>query len=137
MSDFVQTMKDWRRMCRAMLTDYGCNNDCQLLHISPDGRGCDAIYADEFSDNVDWSKLEQIVKKWAAEHPGPVYPTWGEWLMEQMVIAERMRPKYDYTNGERTDELERTGEYIAIDSEMKKQIPADIAEKLGIEPKEG
>ena len=80
--------------------------------------------------------FEEVVMSWAAKHPEPVYPTWGEWLMEQMVIAERMRPKYDYTNGEYTDELERTGEYIALDSEMKKQIPADIAEKLGLEPKE-
>ena len=132
MSDFVQTMKDWRRMCAAYSTDDDdCCKGCPVLDYRD--HGCSAIFE---MDVVDWKKYENAIAKWAAEHPEPVYPTWGEWLMEQMVIAERMRPKYDYTNGEYTDELERTGEYIAIDSEMKKQIPADIAEKLGIEPKE-
>ena len=126
---FQEVMHQFDRMCKA---NPGCFN-CPLHHSN--------YYSDDESHIVVFvrypEKIEQTVMSWAADHPEPVYPTWGEWLMEQMVIAERMRPKYDYTNGERTYELERTGEYIAIDSEMKKQIPADIAEKLGIEPKEG
>ena len=125
MAEFQEVMKQWRRFCESHSNCGECEFDgkriCGEAHIS----------------NVPYSDLELRIMAWAAEHPEPVYPTWGEWLMEQMVIAERMRPKYDYTNGERTYELERTGEYIAIDSEMKKHIPADIAEKLGIEPKEG
>ena len=49
--------------------------------------------------------------EWAEEHPEPVYPTWGTWLSE----------KYDYD----------------LREIMYTPILADIAEKLGIEPKEG
>lgn len=52
---------------------------------------------------------------WAAEHPEPVYPTWIDVLILYGV----------------TDE---TG-YNYLDSAYN-HIPADIAEKLGIEPKE-
>ena len=124
-------LKSWKRMCNSMTEMNGCE-DCQIVR-NTHGARC----GDMPCEMQDVESIAREVEKWAAEHPEPVYPTWGEWLMEQMVIAERMRPKYNYTNGEHTDELERTGEYIAIDSEMKKQIPADIAEKLGIEPKEG
>ena len=63
---------------------------------------------------------ENIIMSWAAEHPEPVYPTWGEWLMSIGVI-----------NG--------VHPHGAIDTlgNLKQPIPADIAQKLGIEPKEG
>ena len=127
MAEFSEVMRQAQRMCDHRRKRGLTCIDCDAMHICGFkiwDVGLDTLCADA-----------DAVMAWAAEHPEPVYPTWGEWLMEQMVIAERMRPKYDYTNGERTDELERTGEYIALDSEMKKQIPADIAEKLGIEPK--
>lgn len=122
MAEFQEVMKQWRRFCKS----HSNCGECEF-----DGKG---ICGEAHLSSVPCSDIELRIMSWAAEHP-VVYPTWGEWLMEQMVIAERMRPKYDYTNGKHTDELERTGEYIAIDSEMKKQIPADFAEKLGIEPK--
>jgi hypothetical protein len=64
--------------------------------------------------------VERTVMSWAAEHPAPVYPTWGEWLMSIGVI-----------NG--------VHPHGAIDAlgNLKQPIPADIAQKLGIEPKEG
>ena len=51
-------------------------------------------------------EFEHRVMEWAEAHPEPVYPTWGAWIKWQMG--------YD----------------------IKDRIPADIAEKLGIEPKE-
>ena len=55
-------------------------------------------------------EFEQRVMQWAAEHPEPVYPSWYEYL---------------------TDMYPSTWNMI-----KDKPIPADIAEKLGIEPKE-
>ena len=52
---------------------------------------------------------EQTVMQWAAEHP-VVYPTWENWLTTLGVQSF---------------------------NELTKPIPADIAQKLGIEPKEG
>jgi len=53
---------------------------------------------------------EAVIKKWAAEHPESVYPTWGEWL-------QRMYNSMNYA-----------GIFIT-------PIPADIAQKLGVPPK--
>ena len=120
MSDFVQTMKDWRRLCCAMGMEYPGNwcDHCPLLCISPDERGCDAIYADEFADNVDWNKLEQIVKKWAAEH-SMVYPTWGEWLIKQGVLKAGTTTMHGIT-------------WQPVGDNLFEPIPANIAEKLGL-----
>ena len=72
------------------------------------------MFSDDYIANI-----EKEVMAWAAEHPAPVYPTWGEWLMSIGVI-----------NG--------VHPHGAIDAlgNLKQPIPADIAQKLGIEPKE-
>ena len=57
--------------------------------------------------------VERRVMAWAKEHPEPRYPTWKEWLEEQCVISDVGWFKKGY-----------------------KPIPADIAEKLGLKPKE-
>ena len=55
--------------------------------------------------------FEEVVMSWAAEHPEPVYPTWSEWL----------GTKYGYD----------------LREILYEPIKADIAEKLGVNPKEG
>jgi hypothetical protein len=65
---------------------------------------------------------------WAAEHPEPVYPTWCEWLVDKGVVNVARMP-VDYSGGIVTE--------IKPSGKMYEHIPADIAEKLGIEPKEG
>lgn len=114
MADFVQTMKDWKRMCNAMeklRPDDSCCG-CRL-----EGYGCPAIYEDD--SHVDYADVEKNVTAWAAEHPEPKYPTWGEYL--EKVIPHGTR---------------ETALTFAIYA-MNQPIPADIAQKLGIEPKEG
>lgn len=59
------------------------------------------------NEEIDTEKVERIVMKWAKEHPEPKYPTLGEWLRSIGLAYHRM-----------------------IDP-----IPADIAQKLGLEPK--
>lgn len=57
--------------------------------------------------------------EWAAEHP-VVYPTWGDWLAEYGVVIK--------------DKVgENTYKYNTL-RKVTTPIPADIAEKLGIEP---
>ena len=56
-------------------------------------------------------EFEQRVMQWAAEHPEPQYPTWYEYLTDMYPAAWNII--------------------------KDKHIPADIAEKLGIEPEEG
>ena len=113
MADFVQTMKDWRRMCMAMEKlhpDDSCYG-CPL-----EGYGCPAIY-EEDSSHVDYADVEKNVTAWAAEHPEPVYPRWIDWLADVgLIINTADHYAFNFT--------------AAVD-----QIPADIAQKLGIEPK--
>ena len=114
--EFVQIMKDWRRMCKAQ-NDTICG-ECSSCPMGDDGKSCMAVYENEF-DAVDFAHIEQTVMSWAAEHTEPVYPTWGEYLCNIGLI-------HDCTESE--DAIYRLFNNI---------IPADIAQKLGIEPKEG
>lgn len=61
-------------------------------------------------------EFEKLIMDWAKAHPEPVYPTWYDWLKEQGIL-------YHPDPG-------------TINDKGFKPIPADIAEKLGIEPKE-
>lgn len=57
--------------------------------------------------DVEIETLEELITNWAEEHPAPVYPTWNEWF-------------------------ETFDDGIDVDE----PIPADIAQKLGLKPKE-
>jgi len=59
-------------------------------------------------------KAEEVIMSWAAEHPEPVYPTWYRWLIMMGAV----------------------GSVEDLFSDLQRPIPADIAQKLGIEPKE-
>lgn len=114
MSDFEITMRDWKRMCDEYKKLYVY--DC-CMHCSLDGlKSCGGIW--EMPKNTDWRLLEEKVDAWAEENPEPQYPTWAEWFLETNQVG-RERHMYDWH------------------SLLHSPIPADIAEKLGIEPKGG
>ena len=117
MSDFVQTMKDWRRMCRVYTTDdESCCNGCPVVDFRE--HGCGAVF--QMEDSIDWGRYEGAIREWAAEHPEPVYPTWLEWLEQKGIIKV-------YSNSM----------MVKTELPIYEPIPADLAQKLGIEPKEG
>ena len=117
MADFVQTMKDWRRMCQHMDKEYGnsCCDNCPL-------GGCSAVYEDDV--NTDYAEIEGKVAAWAAEHPEPVYPTWFKWLEDVGIV---FKAKSEYS---------QIYDTVLPTFKMFDPIPADIAKKLGIELKE-
>ncbi len=120
MADFVQTMKDWKRMCNSMgqENEYTACEKCDLRDF-----GCPAIYEKE-GDSADWKHVENEVAKWAAEHPEPVYQTWFEWLEDAGIVS---KAKSEYS---------QIYDTVLPTLKMFNSIPADIAQKLGIEPKE-
>lgn len=63
--------------------------------------------------------FEKEVMAWAAEHPETQFPTWGEFLCNIGLI-------HDCTESE--DVVSRL---------FHEEIPAEIAQKLGLKPKEG
>ena len=131
MADFVQTMKDWRRMCKAYTTDNdSCCEGCPVVDFHE--HGCGAIF--EMEDSTDWKRYADTIKAWAAEHPEPVYPTWREWLIKLGIVSFDM--DFRALLDTRPTTLANTVKAY-INEEGSKPIPADIAQKLGIEPKEG
>lgn len=105
-ADFVQTMKDWERMCD---TFKSCD-DCPMMN--EDG-WAHILCSEGGISNAEPEKSVEIITQWAAEHPEPVYPTWTEYF--------RMTGVFPSWSGHEI--LNNT------------PIPANIAEKLGIEPK--
>ena len=117
MAEFQEVMREWARMCmgdhkkKTKEDLYTCDG-CPLR-----GFPCHEL-------RRDWNRVEKIVMAWATEHPEPVYPSWCEWLVDIGVF-----PKMLNTIPSRALD--------AISEGVSKPIPADIAQKLGIEPKEG
>ena len=73
----------------------------------------DEVCVDMLTDS-DIDRLEKSVVEWAKEFPEPVYPTWGQYFRRYYGL-----------------------EYCKGHEMLLENIPADIAKKLGIEPKEG
>ena len=113
MAEFCEVMRQWRRMCKSMQEkNMSCKEDCLLGHNPT----CGEL---EYASLEEINNAETVIMKWAAEHPEPVYPTIREWLISIGVIGQM------YTHSVIADKLAMT------------PIPADIAQKLGIESKEG
>ena len=116
MSSFDNTMREWRRMCKSFRSQPNGCTGCPLSHVQ-----CFHELPFSWPDNI-----EEIVMQWASEHPGPVYPTWGEWLVKQgiMTVVPSIRHEED-------------GVFVYTPlATIRDRIPADIAQKLGLEPLE-
>ena len=99
-------MRQWGRLCTQHCAENA--DDCDGCLLGGTRADVCGSYA---KDNAEDAKeLERLVMEWAAEHPEPVYPTWAEYLMHVYQDVS----------------------YARI---LGETIPADIAEKLGIEPK--
>lgn len=120
MAEFQEVMKQWRRMCdKHQCADKQCGAVAYDLicpiTISHNGYPCDSGFVDCSPESM--AQVEQIVMKWAAEHPEPVYPTWGEWFLKTNQV-----PNID-------------GFINDWSGVINSRIPAKFAEKLGIKPK--
>ena len=72
--------------------------------------------------DFDYDEMEQEALQWEAEHPEPVYPTWGEWFTRIGLYHDTSSANIN------------ANDLIGL---LFTPIRADIAEKLGIEPKDG
>lgn len=114
--EFVEVFKHAQRMCKDK--EFHCS-ECPLKHH--DG-GCQLK---PWEDNVNLGEAERRVMAWAKEHPELQYPTWGDWLAEMGII-----------NWEDNGDGDGVYSVMRPTFKMCAQIPADIAEKLGLKPKE-
>ena len=133
MSDFVWTMRNWRRMCKAQENNGAvAGHECDYCPLDGYGYNCSAIYEDE-TDDVDFSRVEAVVKKWVEEHPEPQYPTWYEWLLKVGVledikgVLERIKMQL---------EIGGIKVYAMPSMKIMDPIPDDIAKMLKLSRKE-
>ena len=111
MAEFQEVMRQWGRYCKGYTESH--NDDCDGCPFEING-SCNS-YA---KDNAQYAEqIEKHIMSWAAEHPETVYPTWGEYIRSITGL----------------DPVEVNGMRLAL----TRTIPADIAEKLGLQPKEG
>ena len=125
MAEFTEVMRQARRMCKEQ-QNINCCVRCPI-----NKNGC-MVAAD--AEYVDYADAEQEIMHWAAEHPEPVYPTWNEWYRKNFPDAyydsKRICPMVFACKRNCDSETN-------CDKCRDRPIPADIAEKLGIKPKEG
>ena len=79
-------------------------------------------YRDKNPDNWYCFRKQDLMRDAIAllrEQEPVVYPTWGEWLNEQAVVIKI---------------IDNGALIFEPDAKMRQPIPADIAQKLGIEP---
>ena len=121
MSEFTDVMRQARRMCKAQ-------EDCESCPLWNTANFFCKLDTTCYSDD---SVIESIIMQWAAKHPETVYPTWREW--QNSTFKDAHKHITPCTFGSR-DRFKCEGKtcYVCMDQ----QIPADIAEKLGIKPKE-
>lgn len=124
MAEFTEVMRQARRLC-AEQQEIECCVKCPMQ-----GKGGCMVAADV--ENVDYADAEQRIMQWAAEHPEPVYPSWQEAWKELFPYVTHIPCPELYFGVECCDHDDRY--CVACKA---KPIPAEIAEKLGIKPKEG
>ena len=131
MAEFTEVMRQAKRMCSSF--GEGCCDDCPLnsaIQVDTDCyRNLCICVAGGFEEA--YKLIEERVMQWAAEHPEPVYPTWREWQNSTFPDAEIDITPCTFGSRDRFK-----CDYKTCTECTEQQIPAAIAEKLGIKPKE-
>lgn len=83
----------------------------------------------DLNDEAGFVNIEKAIMTWAAANPEPVYPTWRDFLAEKGELCK---------NWKDIRVISTTGNGVSgVIGWFYKNIPADVAQKLGIEPKDG
>lgn len=127
MAQFVEVMKQARRICdchTAINKDY-----CEGCLLETDYGGC----MFDLLEKVDPEIIERRIVDWAAEHPEPVYPSWYQY--QETTFPGHTRWICPMAFGVECPSKSTTDAHTCKVC-RNNPIPAEIAEKLGIKPKE-
>lgn len=125
MAEFVEVMEQINRMCDKYSEKecQGCPIDSICIRFDPN------LFAHD-----DFKKVEDAVVQWAKKNPAKAYPTWEQWQKEQFPCGSNYILPCMFMSSYKTKALYSHNCDIACVKCRKYPIPADIAEKLGIEP---
>lgn len=129
MAEFAEVMRQAHRMCDVCKCD-----DCPMAdHVDM----CGLIHSKYRKEGI-LLEFERIVMQWAKEHPEPQYPTWKEWKNENFPDAPVGLTPCSFMSRERQAKImgEEECVFLSCADCVNTPIPADIAKKLGIRPKE-
>lgn len=120
MASFVSTMHEWRRMCIAIQSENQKSPSGSWCSNCPIEQFC--VIDTEIKDSTDdvFRIIDERVQAWADKNKELVYPTWEEWLIKSGILLRGNR-----------------GTWQSLTTKAADPIPADIALKLGLQPKEG
>lgn len=128
MAEFLEVMRQAQRMCDT----YDCDH-CPLTYESV----LCALASDKDLTCSVIKKFESKVMQWAKEHSEPQYPTWKEWQEENFPdIGSKLKPCNFMMAGKWLNIIGGSCDCLTCDDCIRQPIPADIAKKLGIRPKE-
>ena len=125
MAEFVDVLKMARRMCK----NVDACDDCPIYDSLS---GYCKLSRPLFSSDSNFAKCEAAIMEWGAENPELRYPTWREWQLEHFPDAANMIYPCEYISWA---DAHCCSKKDCSDCRCQ-PIPADIAEKLGIKPKE-
>lgn len=123
MAEFTEVMKQGQRMCN---TFGGCRKcpmwDADLrCNISVD-----------HTPLTRFGNIERVIMEWASEHPEPVYPSWEDgW---KQIFPDTVDAPCPAMYGEKYKNAACAE--VLCENCMKRPMPAEIAERLGVHPKE-
>jgi hypothetical protein len=125
-AEFSEAVKQLGRICAS---NYGECDICDLRPFCPS-----KTFLDKYAKSGRAERLEEMVMQWAAEHPEPVYSTWEEWL-QSVGVMESSEGLLRRIQGQLL--IDGIPAHAVPTSKVLQPMDADIAQKLGIEPKEG
>lgn len=120
MAEFNELVQIKKRICIKYKSSgcIGCPIKCSS------GDLCGIISISGYSNNK-FMELEEVLLSWAAEHPEPVYPAWGDWFAERGDLIKLWR-----------NIKVCSGHGPGVIGFLYEPIPTDIASQLGIKPKD-
>lgn len=135
MAEFVEVMRQAQRLCEME----ECRK-CPLYNFS--AGDCMMTLSYSCETDVDYAEVEKIILQWAEENPEPVYPSWAE-TWNQLFPTEGRNQLFktagDYMCPAYFGEKHRNKQCGKITCWECKSEPMhpEVAEKLGVKPKEG
>jgi hypothetical protein len=125
-AEFIDVIHTIQRICKknegqcsvCILGEYACPNNARF----------------DKTEEAAFRELEDAVVEWAEENPEPVYPTWEEWL-QSIGVMESSEGLLRRIQGQLL--IDGIPAHAVPTSKVLRPMDADIAQKLGIEPKEG
>ena len=114
MAEFQEVMRQGKRICESC-------HECEPCPIHKATIACPVVC---YEDDCSLAEVERIIMGWATEHPEPRYQTWKEWQEATFPEARNQLCINHFA----------PAECKGCTACRSKPIPADIAQKLGIQP---